>query len=85
VPDDEDPGVDLPMTMTASVILTNLPKDASQALGEVEELDKGKGMHLCLMFAVPVLKRRLYWVFLGCGDGVGGEDEASCLFIWFLF
>ncbi len=41
---DEDPGVDLPMTMSASVILTNLPKDASEALSEVEALDKGKGM-----------------------------------------
>ncbi|ERF76529.1 Ubiquitin-like protein ATG12 [Endocarpon pusillum Z07020] len=39
---DEDPGVDLPMTMSASVILTNLPRDASQALSEVEALDKGK-------------------------------------------
>ena len=41
---DEDPGVDLPLTMSASVILTNLPKDASQALEEVEALDSGKGM-----------------------------------------
>jgi ubiquitin-like protein ATG12 len=41
---DEDPLVDLPMTMTASVMLTNLPRDASQALGEVEALDAGKGM-----------------------------------------
>lgn len=41
---DEDPSVDLPMTMSASVILTNLPKDASEALGEVEALDRGKGM-----------------------------------------
>jgi ubiquitin-like protein ATG12 len=44
VPDD-DPGVDMPMTMTASAILTNLPKDASKALEEVEALDKGKGMY----------------------------------------
>lgn len=34
---------DLPMSMTASVILTNLPKDASQALQEVEEIDDRKG------------------------------------------
>lgn len=39
---DESPGADLPMTMTASVILTNLPKDASEALGEVDALDQGK-------------------------------------------
>jgi hypothetical protein len=49
---DEDPGVDLPMTMSASVILTNLPKDASQALEEVERLDGGKGM--CIHYAVMV-------------------------------
>jgi hypothetical protein len=40
---DEDHGVDLPMSMTASVILTNLPKDASQALADVETLDDRKG------------------------------------------
>ncbi len=49
---DEDPGVDLPMTMSASVILTNLPKDASEALGEVEALDKGKGMDFFLFLPV---------------------------------
>lgn len=41
---DEDHGVDLPMSMTASVILTNLPRDASQALADVEALDDKKGM-----------------------------------------
>jgi hypothetical protein len=40
---DEDHGVDLPMSMTASIILTNLPKDASQALADVEALDDRKG------------------------------------------
>jgi hypothetical protein len=40
---DEDHGVDLPMSMTASVILTHLPKDASQALADVEALDDRKG------------------------------------------
>jgi ubiquitin-like protein ATG12 len=45
---DEDPSVDLPMTMTASVILTNLPRDASQALTEVEALDRGKGVFFFL-------------------------------------
>ena len=40
---DEDHGVDLPMSMTASVILTNLPKDASQALADVDALDDRKG------------------------------------------
>jgi len=40
---DEGTGGDLPMSMTASVILTNLPKDASQALRDVEEIDDRKG------------------------------------------
>ncbi|KIW16222.1 ubiquitin-like protein ATG12 [Exophiala spinifera] len=39
---DEDERGDLPMSMTASVILTNLPKDASAALKDVEELDNRK-------------------------------------------
>lgn len=34
---------DLPMSMNASVILTNLPKDASHALALVDELDDFKG------------------------------------------
>jgi hypothetical protein len=40
---DEDHGVDLPMSMTASVILTHLPKDATQALADVEAMDDVKG------------------------------------------
>jgi hypothetical protein len=54
---DEDHGVDLPMGMTASVILTNLPKDASQALADVEALDDRKGngapLNSCLASSVP--------------------------------
>lgn len=33
---------DLPMSMTASMILTSLPKDATQALKEVENIDADK-------------------------------------------
>jgi ubiquitin-like protein ATG12 len=57
---DEDHGVDLPMSMTASVILTNLPKDASQALADVEALDDRKGMttrlssHLAPSVPLPI-------------------------------
>jgi hypothetical protein len=40
---DEDHGVDLPMSMTASVILTHLPEDATQALADVEAMDDVKG------------------------------------------
>ena len=42
VPDD-DRTADLPMSMTASMILTNLPKDATQALADTEALDGRKG------------------------------------------
>ena len=50
---DEDHGVDLPMSMTASVILTNLPKDASQALADVEALDDRKGTTTRLSSQLP--------------------------------
>lgn len=43
IPDDEH-GADLPMNMTASVMLTGLPRDAHQALADVEAIDAGKGM-----------------------------------------
>lgn len=39
---DEDHGVDIPMTMSASVVLTSLPIDAHQALAEVDALDERK-------------------------------------------
>ena len=65
---DEDHGVDLPMSMTASVILTNLPKDASQALADVEALDDRKGTSTlsssysapCTWSLTPVLPVSLY-------------------------
>lgn len=41
---DEDQGADLPLNMTASVVLTGLPRDAHQALADVEVVDSGKGM-----------------------------------------
>jgi len=47
---DEDHGVDLPMSMTASVVLTHLPKDATQALADVEALDDVKGWHFFTYF-----------------------------------
>lgn len=46
--EDEPAGGDLPMSMTASVILTHLPRDASQALQEVDEIDNRKGMTCCV-------------------------------------
>lgn len=41
---DEDHGADkLPLTMSASVVLTGLPRDAHQALADAEAIDTGKG------------------------------------------
>lgn len=42
IPDDEH-GADLQMNMTASIMLTGLPRDAHQALADVEAIDAGKG------------------------------------------
>jgi ubiquitin-like protein ATG12 len=44
IPDDEH-GADLPLTMSASVVLTSLPRDAHQALADAEAIDTGKGMN----------------------------------------
>lgn len=43
---DEGHGGDMPMTMTASVVLTSLPRDAHQALADAEAIDAGKGQLL---------------------------------------
>ncbi|THC90965.1 hypothetical protein EYZ11_009573 [Aspergillus tanneri] len=42
IPDD-DHGSDMPLTMSASVVLTSLPRDAHQALADAEAMDTGKG------------------------------------------
>lgn len=51
IPDD-DHGADLPMNMSASVMLTNLPRDAHQALADVESIDSGKGNTLLFQRAL---------------------------------
>ena len=42
IPDDEHVA-DMPLTMSASVVLTSLPRDAHQALADAKAVDKGKG------------------------------------------
>ena len=42
IPDDEHEA-DLPLTMTASVVLTNLPRDTTAALASAGAFDKEKG------------------------------------------
>ena len=44
IPDD-DHEVDLPLTMTASVVLTNLTRDATAALAAAGNFEKEKGKY----------------------------------------
>ncbi len=61
---DEDHGVDLPMSMTASVILTNLPKDATQALADVETLDDRKGRLIVYIILTSLPVQPLHFIAL---------------------
>lgn len=44
IPDEEDHEADLPLTMTASVVLTSLPRDATAALAAAGAFEKEKGI-----------------------------------------
>ncbi|KAJ5105766.1 Ubiquitin-like protein ATG12 [Penicillium alfredii] len=62
IPDDEH-GADLPMNMTASVMLTNLPRDAHQALADVEAIDTAKvTVRFQPLPSAPILKNRVFKV-----------------------
>ncbi|KAJ5856159.1 Autophagy-related protein 12 [Penicillium soppii] len=56
IPDDEH-GADLPMNMSASVMLTNLPRDATQALADVEITVRFQPLP-----SAPILKNRVFKV-----------------------
>lgn len=47
---DEEHGADMPMTMSASVMLTSLPRDAHHALADAENIDTGKGVYYSIFF-----------------------------------
>lgn len=40
----------MPMTMSASVMLTSLPRDAHHALADAENIDTGKGVYYSIFF-----------------------------------
>ncbi|KAJ5237564.1 Autophagy-related protein 12 [Penicillium chrysogenum] len=62
IPDDEH-GADLPMNMTTSVMLTNLPRDAHQALADVESIDSGKvTVRFQPLPSAPILRNRVFKV-----------------------
>jgi len=59
--EDDTTGGDLPMSMTASVMLTNLPKDASQALKEIEAIDDRKiSVRFHPIGSAPILKQKVF-------------------------
>ncbi|KAJ5362125.1 hypothetical protein N7541_002969 [Penicillium brevicompactum] len=61
IPDDH--GADLPMNMSASVMLTNLPRDATQALADVESIDSGKvTVRFQPLPSAPILKSKVFKV-----------------------
>ncbi|KAL2012318.1 hypothetical protein VTN00DRAFT_5036 [Thermoascus crustaceus] len=59
---DEDHGADkLPLTMSASVVLTGLPRDAHQALADAEAIDTGKvTVRFQPLPSAPILKNRVF-------------------------
>ena len=69
---DEDHGTDMPMSMTASMMLGNLPRTSAQALQEVEAIDERKGTWVSIQakrsyplgprFASPLFQPRAYYV-----------------------
>ncbi|KAJ5657223.1 Autophagy-related protein 12 [Penicillium longicatenatum] len=62
IPDDQH-GADLPMNMTASVMLTGLPPDAHQALADVERIDNRKvTVRFQPLPSAPMLKTRVFKV-----------------------
>ncbi|KAB8074517.1 autophagy-related protein 12 [Aspergillus leporis] len=60
IPDDEH-GADMPLTMSASVVLTSLPRDAHQALADAETVDTGKvTVRFQPLASAPILKNRVF-------------------------
>ncbi|KAG5294388.1 autophagy protein Apg12 [Histoplasma ohiense] len=58
---DEDHSADLPLTMSASIVLTGLPKDAHQALADVDAIDSGKvTVRFQPLPSAPILRNRVF-------------------------
>ncbi|KAL1954187.1 hypothetical protein VTO42DRAFT_1543 [Malbranchea cinnamomea] len=58
---DEERGANLPLTMSASVVLTGLPRDAHQALADVAAIDSGKvTVRFHPLPSAPMLKNRVF-------------------------
>jgi hypothetical protein len=60
--DNEDKNTDMPLTMAASVVLDQLPKDAHKALENAGELDQPKGIRPpCTTTRTLFAKHELIW------------------------
>ncbi|KAL4978803.1 ubiquitin-like protein ATG12 [Aspergillus desertorum] len=60
IPDDEH-GADLPLTLSASVLLNSLPRDAHQAMSDAEAIDTGKvTVRFQPLASAPILKNRVF-------------------------
>ncbi|RJE25916.1 hypothetical protein PHISCL_01758 [Aspergillus sclerotialis] len=58
---EEEHGADLPLTMSASVVLSSLPRDAHKALADVEAVDIGKvTVRFQPLPGAPMLKNRVF-------------------------
>ncbi|KAE8151374.1 ubiquitin-like protein ATG12 [Aspergillus avenaceus] len=58
---DEEHGADMPLTLSASVVLTSLPRDAHQALADAEAVDTGKvTVRFQPLPSAPILKSKVF-------------------------
>ncbi|KAL2217433.1 autophagy protein Apg12 [Thermoascus aurantiacus ATCC 26904] len=58
---DEAHGADLPLTMSASVVLSGLPRDAHKALADAEAIDTGKvTVRFKALPSAPILKNQVF-------------------------
>ncbi|KAL1976274.1 hypothetical protein VTN31DRAFT_2556 [Thermomyces dupontii] len=58
---DEEHGADLPLTLSASVVLTGLPRDAHQALADAEAFDSGKvTIRFQPLPSAPILRKAVF-------------------------
>ncbi|EED23396.1 autophagy protein Apg12, putative [Talaromyces stipitatus ATCC 10500] len=58
---DEDHGVDIPLTMSASVVLTGLPHDTHRALADAEAIDVGKvTVRFQPLPSAPILRKTVF-------------------------
>ena len=68
--EEDDNVADLPLTMSASVVLDHLPKDAHKALETAGELEQAKGRLLCLPMSPERQRRGSRTASINRGGGI---------------